>query len=147
MQAGLRDNVPDFRKCVRTIELDTLPGFIRWNMHYRIEHHVFAAGPCYDLGRCYRAEAADMPKRRTIIGAWKEMREIERRQKTEPGNSICRFLKFQYEGREQDPHRRNWRHTAERLLGVTPEAASRSGPLDVGTNIRRNRLRALYRKI
>ena len=84
MHAGLRDNVPDFRKCVRSIRLDPISGYLRWNMHYHIEHHMFAAVPCYNLGRLYRAVAADMPKRRSLIGAWREIKETERRQKTDP---------------------------------------------------------------
>ena len=85
MHLGLRDNVPDFRLCCRTIKLDPISGFVRWGMHYHIEHHMFAAVPCYNLGKLYRAVAIDMPERRTLIGAWKEMVTIQRRQRTEPG--------------------------------------------------------------
>jgi fatty acid desaturase len=84
MHAGLRDNVSDFRLCTRTIKLDPLSGYLRWNMHYHIEHHMFAAVPCYNLGRLYRAVAQDMPKRRTIFEAWREMRDAEKRQRTDP---------------------------------------------------------------
>ena len=84
MHTGLRDNVPDFRLCCRTIKLDPFSGFIRWNMQYHIEHHMFAAVPCYNLGKLYRALAADMPERRTLVGAWKEMLAVQRRQRTEP---------------------------------------------------------------
>ena len=84
MHTGLRDNVPDFRLCCRTIKLDPFSGFVRWGMHYHIEHHMFAAVPCYNLGKLYRTVAADMPERRTMIGAWKEMVSIQRRQRREP---------------------------------------------------------------
>ena len=84
MHAGLRDNVPDFRLCTRSIKLDPLSGYLRWNMHYHIEHHMFAAIPCYNLGRLHRAVASDMPERRTLLAAWREMREAERRQRTDP---------------------------------------------------------------
>lgn len=84
MHAGLRDNVPDFRLCVRTVKLDPISGYFRWNMHYHIEHHMFAAIPCYKLGKLYREVAADMPKRRTIIEAWREILGSQRRQKTDP---------------------------------------------------------------
>ncbi|MBT3274581.1 MAG: fatty acid desaturase, partial [Spirochaetales bacterium] len=84
MHAGLRDNVPDFRLCCRTIKLDPFSGFLRWNMHYHIEHHMFAAVPCYNLGMLYRTVASDMPERRTLFGAWKEMMATQRRQRTEP---------------------------------------------------------------
>ena len=84
MHLGLRDNVPDFRLCCRTIKLDPFSGFVRWGMHYHIEHHMFAAVPCYNLGRLHRAVASDMPARRTLMGAWKEMTAIQRRQRDEP---------------------------------------------------------------
>lgn len=84
MHAGLRDNVADFRLCTRSIKLDPFSGYLRWNMHYHIEHHMFAAVPCYNLGKLYREVASDMPKRRTLIEAWKEMKETERRQQTDP---------------------------------------------------------------
>ena len=84
MHTGLRDNVADFRLCCRTIKLDPFSGFIRWNMQYHIEHHMFAAVPCYNLGKLYRAVASDMPERRTLVGAWKEMLAVQRRQRTDP---------------------------------------------------------------
>ena len=84
MHSGLRDNVPDFRKCTRTIKLDPFSGFLRWNMHYHIEHHMFAAIPCYNLGKLYREVAHDMPKRRDLIEAWREMKMVEKRQKNDP---------------------------------------------------------------
>ena len=84
MHAGLRDNVSDFRLCTRTIKLDPFSGYLRWNMHYHIEHHMFAAVPCYNLGKLHRALASDMPRRRSLVAAWREMRETERRQRTDP---------------------------------------------------------------
>lgn len=84
MHLGLRDNVPDFRLCCRTIKLDPFSGFVRWGMHYHIEHHMFAAVPCYNLGKLYKSVADDMPERRTLIGAWREMAAIQRKQRAEP---------------------------------------------------------------
>ena len=82
---GLRSGVPDFRKCVRTITLDPLSEFLYWHMNWHIEHHMYGAVPCYNLKRLHRAVAQDMPAPRTLIGAWREMRETWRRQQTEPG--------------------------------------------------------------
>jgi len=103
MHAGLRDNVPDFRLCCRTITLDPISGFLYWHMNYHTEHHMYAAVPCYNLGKLARAMADDMPKPRSVLGAWKEMRAIYRRQRTEPG--------YQYDtplpvprGKAPDPH-------------------------------------------
>jgi hypothetical protein len=85
MHTGLRDNVADFRLCVRTITLDPISQFLYWRMNWHLEHHMFAAVPCYNLQALHRAVAADMPKPRTLLGAWREMRQTWKRQQTEPG--------------------------------------------------------------
>ena len=59
--AGLRDKVPDFRLCVRTIQLDSLTWFLYWRMERHIEHHMFAGVPCYNLKRLSLEIADDMP--------------------------------------------------------------------------------------
>ena len=85
MHCGLRSGVADFRKCVRTITLDPLTEFLYWHMNWHLEHHMYAAVPCYRLKRLHRAVAGDMPAPRTLLGAWREMRETWRRQQVEPG--------------------------------------------------------------
>jgi fatty acid desaturase len=85
MHTGLRDNVSDFRLCVRSIALDPFSHFIYWRMNWHLEHHMFAAVPCYNLRKLHRTVAADMPKPRSLIGAWREMRETWKRQKRDPG--------------------------------------------------------------
>ena len=85
MHAGLRDNVPDFRKCVRTINIDPLSTFLYWRMNYHTEHHMFAAVPCYNLRKLQKVIASDMPKPRTLFQAWREMRTTWKRQQKEPG--------------------------------------------------------------
>ena len=85
MHCGLRDNVPDFRKCVRTITLDPVSEFLYWRMNWHLEHHMFAAVPCYHLAKLHRAVADDMPAPRTLVGAWREIREVWRRQEEDPG--------------------------------------------------------------
>lgn len=84
MHSGLRDNVPDWRKCARTIKLDPFSRFIYWNMNFHAEHHMYAAIPCYNLKKLSREIAWDMPKPRTLVEAWKEMRYVYKRQQTEP---------------------------------------------------------------
>ncbi len=84
MHTGLRDNNPDFRKCVRTITLDPFTSFLYWRMNWHTEHHMYAAVPCYRLKKLARVIADDMPRPRSIIGAWKEMRETWQRQKKDP---------------------------------------------------------------
>ncbi len=85
MHNGLRDNVPDWRKCARTVKLDPLSRFLYWNMNYHIEHHMYAAVPCYNLPKLCREVAWDFPKPRTIRDAWREMHFVYKKQQEEPG--------------------------------------------------------------
>jgi len=85
MHCGLRDNAPDFRLCVRSITLDPLSTFLYWRMNWHTEHHMFAGVPCYRLRQLHQEVAADMPEPRSLVGAWREMREIWRKQQTDPG--------------------------------------------------------------
>ncbi len=85
MHTGLKDNVDDFRLSTRTITIDPFSEFITWRMTWHIEHHMFAAVPCYNLGSLYEATSSDMPEPRTLIGAWTEMRQAWKKQKEDPG--------------------------------------------------------------
>ncbi len=84
MHCGLRDNVPDFRLCARSIKLDPLSEFLYWRMNWHTEHHMYASVPCYNLKKLSKEIASDMPKPRTLLGAWREMRETWHRQKIDP---------------------------------------------------------------
>jgi len=84
MHCGLRSDVSDFRKCVRTITLDPISEFLYWHMNWHLEHHMFAAVPCYNLKKLYEAVAEDMPKPRTLIGSWKEMLAVVKQQEADP---------------------------------------------------------------
>ena len=84
MHCSLQDNVPDFRKCVRTITLNPISEFLYWHMNWHTEHHMFAGVPCYNLAKLHNAVKNDMPKPRTLVGAWREMRETWRRQRDDP---------------------------------------------------------------
>ena len=84
MHCGLRSDVSDFRKCVRSITLDPISEFLYWKMNWHLEHHMFAGIPCYNLKKIHRLVAHDMPNVRTLWGAWKEMIEIKRRQDIDP---------------------------------------------------------------
>ncbi len=84
MHCGLRDDVPDFRKCVRTITLDPLSEFLYWRMNWHLEHHMFASIPAYNLKKVHRACANDMPAPRTLVGAWREMRQTWHKQQEDP---------------------------------------------------------------
>ena len=84
MHCGLRSDVADFRKCVRSITLDPISEFLYWRMNWHLEHHMFAGAPCYNLKKLHNAVAHDMPKLRTFFGAWKEMLEIKQQQQLDP---------------------------------------------------------------
>jgi len=84
MHCGLKPNNSDFRKCVRTVTLDPFSEFLYWHMNWHLEHHMFALVPCYNLAATHAAAADDMPKPRTVISAWREMRETWKRQQTDP---------------------------------------------------------------
>ena len=69
-----RDNLPDFRLCLRTIQLDLLTSFLYWLIERHIEHHMFVGAPCYNLDRLSLEIADDMPAPRSLLDAWREMR-------------------------------------------------------------------------
>jgi len=83
---GLKDNAPDFRLCCRTIYLSPFVRFLYWQMNYHTEHHMYAAVPCYRLGRLHRLIKAEMPPcPRGLYQTWTHIAGILKRQKTEPG--------------------------------------------------------------
>ena len=89
---GLQDNVPDFRLCTRTVILNPVFRFLYFHMNFHAEHHMYASVPCYNLGRLRKAILADMPKAHGLIGAWREIIAILRRQKTELGYQLAYAL-------------------------------------------------------
>ena len=84
MHCGLQSDVSDFRKCVRSITLDPISEFLYWHMNWHLEHHMFAAVPCYNLKKLYEAVAEDMPQPRTLISSWQEMLEVVKHQEADP---------------------------------------------------------------
>ena len=84
MHCGLRTNVADFRKCVRSIKLDPLSTFLYWRMNWHLEHHMYAGVPCYNLRRLGKVIAQDIPEPKWVFTAWREMRATWRRQQAEP---------------------------------------------------------------
>ncbi len=85
---GLRENTPDFRKSVRSMNLNPLFEFLYWRMNWHLEHHMYVGIPCYNLKALYREIAWDMPEPRTLVGAWKEMREVWQKQKEDPDYAL-----------------------------------------------------------
>ena len=85
MHSGLRSNVADFRKCVRSITLNPIVEFLYWRMNWHLEHHMFAGVPCYNLKKLHQLVAHDMPAPRSLSEAWREINDAHRRQQTDPG--------------------------------------------------------------
>lgn len=82
---GLRDNVPDFRLCCRTIRLNPLLRFLYWHMNYHTEHHMYAAVPCYRLGGLHARIRKDLPPCPDgLVATWQGIVAILRRQRAEP---------------------------------------------------------------
>ncbi|MBE7464995.1 MAG: fatty acid desaturase [Planctomycetes bacterium] len=82
---GLSDNVPDFRLCCRTIYLNPFFQFLYWHMNYHTEHHMYAAVPCYKLGKLHRLIKKEMPHcPNGLYETWTGIAAILERQKTDP---------------------------------------------------------------
>jgi fatty acid desaturase len=82
---GLQDDIPDFRFCCRTFTVNPFVQFLYWHMNYHIEHHMFAAVPCYNLGRLHRAIKHDLaPCPHGLVATWKEIAAIQKIQETKP---------------------------------------------------------------
>jgi fatty acid desaturase len=82
---GMQDDVPDFRLCCRTFTLNPFLQFLYWHMNYHIEHHMFAAVPCYRLGALHRAIKYDLPPCPDgLVKTWKEINAIQKIQETNP---------------------------------------------------------------
>ena len=83
---GLKENDNDFRKAARSVKTNPLFEFLYWRMNWHTEHHMFAGVPCYNLKSLYYEIADQMPKPRTLIEAWREMRATWRQQQSDPAN-------------------------------------------------------------
>jgi fatty acid desaturase len=82
---GLQDNVPDFRLCCRTIYLNPIFRFLYWNMNYHTEHHMYAAVPCYNLGKLHEQIKADLPHcPNGLFATWKGIISILKKQQIFP---------------------------------------------------------------
>ena len=82
---GLSDEVSDYRLNTRTIILNPVLRFLYWHMNYHIEHHMYAAVPCYHLGELHRLVKADLPDcPRGLWQTWAQIISILRRQKSQP---------------------------------------------------------------
>jgi fatty acid desaturase len=101
---GLRDNVPDFRLCCRTIYLNPFFQFLYWHMNFHTEHHMFAGVPCYNLPRLHRIIKAEMPRcTNGIVETWREIDGIFKRQDADPAYQYSPGLPTLGGGSEEEP--------------------------------------------
>lgn len=78
---GLSDNVSDYRLNTRTIILNPFVRFLYWHMNYHIEHHMYAAVPCYNLGKLHELIEHDLPRcPQGLLETWLEIIPIIRKQ-------------------------------------------------------------------
>jgi fatty acid desaturase len=81
---GLKDNVSDFRLCCRTFTLNPVVRFLYWQMNYHIEHHMYAAVPCYNLGKLHKMIRHELPPTPNgLVGVWREINAILKKQETD----------------------------------------------------------------
>ena len=82
---GLQDDVPDYRLCTRTVILNPFTRFLYYHMNYHIEHHMYAAVPCYNLGKLHELIRHDLPPcPRGLIETYREIIATLRRQRLDP---------------------------------------------------------------
>lgn len=82
---GLKDHVGDFRLCCRTFTLNPVVRFMYWQMNYHIEHHMYAAVPCYNLDRLHRMIRHDLPPTPDgLTAVWQQILGILRQQAKDP---------------------------------------------------------------
>ena len=82
---GLQDEVSDFRLCTRTFIPNPFVRFLYWHMNYHIEHHMYAAVPCYKLGQLRAAILSDLPPAPVgLVATWQEIVPILQRQRVDP---------------------------------------------------------------
>lgn len=65
--AACEANHPDFRVSCGDAILDPLTSFLYWRMEYHLEHHMFAAIPCYNLKAFSRFVADQLPPKEWAI--------------------------------------------------------------------------------
>jgi fatty acid desaturase len=54
-------------------------------MNFHTEHHMYAAVPCYKLGKLHKLIKHDLPPcPRGIINTWREIAAIQAKQKANP---------------------------------------------------------------
>lgn len=103
---GLSEDVNDFRLNCRTFELNPILRFFYWHMNFHIEHHMYAAVPCYNLKKLHQAIESDLPRSpKGLLETWVEIGYIMTRQKEDPNYRYVPLLPEDREKRRSDRER------------------------------------------
>ncbi len=90
---GLSDNVSDYRLNTRTIILNPFIGFLYWHMNYHIEHHMYAAVPCYNLPKLHKLIEHDLPHSpKGLLETWSVIIPIIRKQQMDQNYTFIPVL-------------------------------------------------------
>ena len=82
---GLSDHVSDYRLNTRTILINPLLRFLYWHMNYHIEHHMYAAVPCYNLPKLHELIREDLPPcPNGLLETWQVIIPIVQQQQIDP---------------------------------------------------------------
>jgi fatty acid desaturase len=77
--------VTDYRLNTRTILVNPFLRFLYWHMNYHIEHHMYAAVPCYNLNKLHDLIADDLPHCPSgLVETWSIIIPILRQQRIDP---------------------------------------------------------------
>ena len=82
---GIADFAAAVQRCRSLSTADNhahpLVQFLYWHMNFHIEHHMYAAVPCYNLAKLHRAIQHDLPPTPVgIVATWQEIIAILRKQ-------------------------------------------------------------------
>ena len=78
--------INDFRLTTRTFYLNSaIVRFWYWHMNYHIEHHMYAAVPCYHLATLHEAIKHDLPPTPNgFVETWRAIGTTLRKQALDP---------------------------------------------------------------
>ena len=83
---GTDKKVSDFRLSTRTFYINnSVLSCWYWYMNYHIEHHMYAAVPCYNLAALHQAIKHDLPPTPSGLNeVWREIGKVVSKQATDP---------------------------------------------------------------
>ncbi len=82
---GMMKDVGDARLCCRSFTTHPVLQYFYWHMNFHIEHHMFAAVPCYRLNDLHRTIVFDLPPTpHGIRVTWNDINRIQALQLANP---------------------------------------------------------------